>query len=77
MQHRLGIQQLCLWEATFAIACGFLSANVSTRRRGASPSRSVWVPVSGFGFLGGRGEIKGTFLEGEVALAEDRTLPLK
>ena len=31
----------------------------------------------GFGFLGGRGENKGTFLGGEVALAEDRTLPLK
>ena len=61
MQHSLGIQQLCLWEAAFVIACLFPFANVIRRRRGASPSRSVWVPVSGFGFLGGRGEIKGTF----------------
>ena len=41
VQHSPGIQHLCLWEAAFTIACVFPSANVSRRRRGASPSRSV------------------------------------
>jgi hypothetical protein len=41
VQHRLGIQQTCLWEAPFFIACLFPSAKVLRRRRGASPSRPV------------------------------------
>ena len=54
VQHRLGIQQLCLWEAAFFIAWWFPMANVKARRRGASPSRPVQCP-SEFGVLGGRG----------------------
>jgi len=41
VQHRLGIQQTCLWEAPFFIACWFPFAKVIGRRRGASPSRPV------------------------------------
>jgi hypothetical protein len=50
VQHRPGIQQLCLWEAAFAIACMFPLAKVSRRRRGLPqvvpsglPAWVVWV----------------------------------
>ena len=43
VQHRPGIQQTRLWEAPFFIACLFPFAKVLRRRRGASPSRPVWI----------------------------------
>ena len=50
VQHRPGIQQTCLWEAPFFIACLFASAKVIRRQRGASPSRPVWMPSLFLGF---------------------------
>ena len=61
VQHRPGIQQLCLWEEAFAIACMFPLANVSKRRRGLPQVVPSGLPASRLGRLGGRGEIKGTF----------------